>query len=99
MTKAKFYGSEGIGVIPGKKICSSCRKSLDLDINKIEKEAFYTKQKGESSQDESSAAEFSDVDVNEDLSLIGISPLKTHSKARSTRISLGKRKISQIQDV
>ena len=39
------------------------------------------------------------TDVNSQLQNIGISPISNHAKAKSTRISTGKRKQSQINDV
>ena len=37
--------------------------------------------------------------VNSQLENIGISSISNHAKAKSTRISTGKRKLSQINDV
>ena len=39
------------------------------------------------------------IDVNSQLENIGISPISNHAKAKSTRISTGRRKLSQINDV
>ena len=36
------------------------------------------------------------IDVNSQLENIGISPISNHAKAKSTRISTGRRKLSQI---
>ena len=39
------------------------------------------------------------IDVNSQLENIGISPISNHAKAKSTRISTGRRKLSQINDI
>ena len=39
------------------------------------------------------------TDVNFQLENIGISPISNHTKAKSTRISTGKRKLAQINDM
>ena len=90
LNKAKEYELLGINLIPGKKLCVSCRKS-------IAKQSKSDDALRELEQIDSDPDYVNDnTDVNSQLENIGISPISNHAKAKLTRISTGKRKLSQI---
>ena len=81
-------------LIPGKKLCVTCRESgkqsrsddaFDfVELEQIDSDPDYVNE---------------NTDVNSQLENIGISSISNHAKVKSTRISIGKRKLSQINDV
>ena len=83
----------GINLIHRKKICVSCCKSVAkqskfddalVELEQINSDTDYVND---------------DTDVNSQLENIGISPVSNHAKAKSLKISTGKSKVSQINDV
>ena len=92
LNKAKEYELLGINLIPGKN-CVSCQKSIAkqskpddalVELGQIDSDPDYVND---------------NTDVNSQLENIGISPISNHAKAKSKRISTGKRKLLQISDV
>ena len=93
LNKAKEYKLLDINLVPGKKLCVSCRKSIAkqsksddalVELEQIDSDPDYVND---------------NTDVNSQLENIHISPISNHAKVKSTRISTGKRKLSQINDV
>ena len=93
LSKAKEYKLLDINLVPGKKLCVSCRKSIAkrsksddalVELEQIDSDPDYVND---------------NTDVNSQLENIHISPISNHAKVKSTRISTGKRKLSQINDV
>ena len=75
-----------------KKLCVSCQKSIAkqsksddalVELEQIDSDPDYVND---------------NTDVNSQLENIHISPISNHAKVKSTRISTGKRKLSQIND-
>ena len=83
-------------LIPGKKLCPTCRKKISAI------EANHSNSTEENSSEEMFFVEESvscDEDRNQLQDLftpIGVSPIKVHGKLESARLSSGKRKIGTV---
>ena len=73
--------------------CVCCRKSIAKQSKSDD--AFVELEQIDSDPDYAN----DDTDVNSQLENMGISPIRNHAKAKSTRISTGKRKLWPINDV
>ena len=93
LNKAKEYELPGINLIHKKKLCVTCRKSIGKQSKSDD--AFVELEQIDSDPDFVN----DNTDVNSQLENIGISSISNHAKAKSSRISTRKRKLSQINDV
>ena len=104
LEEAKKLKTYHIAVVPGKKICPSCR----IVISKKLKETMAEDK--EESQDKSHNSEIDEIELsfqsdvskeqlNSTLSEIGVSPLKTHAISSHSIVSYGKKKLKQAQNV
>ena len=93
LNKAKEYELLGINLIPRKKLCAGCEKSIGKQSKSDD--AFVEMQQIDSDPDYVN----DNTDVNSQFENIGISPISKHAKAKSTRVPTGKGKLSQINDV
>ncbi|MCH2405824.1 MAG: hypothetical protein MK200_06485 [Nitrosopumilus sp.] len=98
LEKALLYDGK-ITLIPGKKLCASCRKEL-LQLNSTEdsseSETIDEHENDFEMHTYNDDTEF--TDINNTLCMIGCSPVTSHSKAKSTRISAAKRKVEQVKE-
>ena len=85
LNKAKEYELLGINLIPGKKLCVSCRKSIAKQSKSHD--ALLELEQIDSNHDYGN----DNTDVNTQLENIGISPMSNHAKAKSTRIATEKK--------
>lgn len=102
LDSVKSFKSLGIDVIPGKKLCPSCRFQLSSKLDEKER-----KMEEVSDNEETAPVEFeSDFDsektresLDSSFSEMDVSPLKLHAVAPHTKVSYGKRKLQQVHDV
>ena len=88
-----------IRLIPGQKICASCRRRIDA--LKIGKEEVVSHESDEEDliRLESQASKESNIEeLNTTLTQLGQSPLKLHSMAKHSKETYGKRKIDNFSE-
>ena len=86
----------GINIIPGEKICPSCKIKLisfkDDGPGEVACSQIY-----EDKDIELTTNEFLKENLNSSLTSINISPLKMHAVTSHSRVALGKKKLLQVQ--
>ena len=103
---AQDFKSMNISVIPGKKICPTCRKELAIKLQAVnekneeiqESDSQMEKESDTETMSSGSHEEMMRHDVDTSLKEMDLSPIKLHGVAVHSRITLGKRKLQQIQD-
>ena len=96
---AKIFKNSKIDVIPGQKLCPSCRVKFNT-LESSESDSVSTSEISQESDKEATSefAELSKHTLDSTLEDINVSPMKLHSVAHHSRISHGKRKLSQVQE-
>ena len=107
------FNSINISVIPGKKICPTCRKELTrkLEAATNKKDEFCRVESDSQTDNESDEETMSCVDrekmtvsasVRHDLDTsfedVDLSPIKLHGVPSHSKVNLGKRKLQQFRD-
>ena len=112
MDIAEDFKSINISVIPGKKICPTCRKELTrkLEAATDKKNELFEVEPDSQTGNESDEETMSSVDreemtvssVRHDLDTsfekVDLSPIKLHSVPSHSKVTLGKRKLQQFRD-
>jgi hypothetical protein len=104
---AEEFNSINIVIIPGKKICPSCRKELSKKLQESNEENQQIADKSDSETGNESDTETMSLgsheemlrhDLDVSLEVMDLSPIKLHSVASHSKVVLGKRKLEQFRE-
>ena len=93
---ASEFEQLNISVVPGRKICPSCRRDLSKEIEKLKNAPEDSGSDPDFECDESPVVQ--KESLNRSFEEIGVSPVKLHSVPSHSRIPYGKRKLEQVKD-
>ena len=97
---AEEFNSINIVIIPGKKICPSCRKEVSIKLQESNEENQQIADKSDSETGNESDTETMSLgsheemlrhDLDVSLEVMDLSPIKLHGVASHSKVVLGKR--------
>lgn len=102
LEEAKSLKNNGIDIVPGQKLCPTCRILVTKKLGESssdDTEQSQDEQTQELTEIESSfQADLSKTSLNSTLTEINISPVKTHAVSSHLLVPYGKRKIKQARN-
>ena len=95
MDTARAFKELKVDVIPGQKLCTSCR--VEIREKNTAQQADTTSSESDRELRSKAAKEILHQYLDSSLGAIDVSPVKVHAVASHSKVSYGKRKIQQVQ--
>ena len=98
LAQAKEMCLRGYVVIPGYKLCPPCRAQYAKLVQASDSESVSSCEEGDvQAIEQDVSVESTRTSLNSTLQDLDLSPLKLHSVAPHSRLSVGKRKFNQVE--